>query len=128
MTKKRNRTLVYCLCIKCNGKLVDPRTRNSHRIQPDTDFRSQRDDNEMDDNEMDDNEMDDYEINDNEMERDSLPEITDPLPEVIYSFLTKKLPIHESEKFQSVKKGKLSDRVLENLLLNDDTDHSEDSE
>ena len=34
------------------------------------------------------------------------------------------MPINESEKSQFVKKGKISDRVLENLLL-DDTDDSD---
>ena len=33
--------------------------------------------------------------------------------------------MHELVKFQSVKKGKISNRVLENLLLDDDNDHSE---
>src|SRR5438046_5791295 len=48
--------------------------------------------NEMDDNEMDDNEMNDNEIDDNEMEY--------PL----HIFLTKKLPINKSAKYQKVKK------------------------
>src|SRR5918911_1612087 len=102
------RTKVHCFCIKCNGALVDPRTRNKHReyyqgAGSSADFRS-----EMEcDKEIDDKEMErDNEIDDNEMEHDLLPEITDPLPEVIYSFLTKKLPMHESENFQRVKKGK----------------------
>src|SRR2546421_10147987 len=61
---------------------------------------NEMDDNEMDDNEMDDNEMDDNEIDDNEMEY--------PL----HIFLTKKLPINKSAKYQKVKKGRISDRVL----------------
>ena len=48
------------------------------------------------------------------------------LPKRNYNFLTKKLgPMHKSVKFRSVKKGKISNRVLENLLLDDDNDHSE---
>ena len=66
--------------------------------------------NKMDDNEMDDNEMDDNEIDDNEMEY--------PL----HIFLTKKLPINKSAKYQKVKKGRISDRVLEHLLSDDDND------
>ena len=130
------RTKVHCFCIKCNGALVDPRMRNKHReyfqrAGSSADFRSEMENvNEMDDNEMEGNEMGDNEIDDNEMEYDPLPEITNPLPEVIYSFLTKKIPIHESENFQRVKKGKISERVLENLLLDDDDQnrHPEDSE
>lgn len=75
----------------------------------------------------------DNEKDDNEMEYEPLPEITDPLPEIIdkrnYSFLTKKLPMHESAR---LKKGKISDQVLENLSLDDDNDdqnrHTEDSD
>src|SRR5204862_4473814 len=68
-------------------------------------------DDEMDDdNEMDDNEMDDNEMDDNEMEY--------PL----HIFLTKKLPINKSAKYQKVKKGRISDRVLEHLLSDDDND------
>ena len=45
-----------------------------------------------------------------------------------YNFLTKKLPINESEKSQIIKKGKISDRVLENLLLDvDDNDKDSDN-
>ncbi|MBV8802715.1 MAG: hypothetical protein JO131_07115 [Gammaproteobacteria bacterium] len=44
------------------------------------------------------------------------PEVIEPLSERTYSFLTKKVPIHESEKYQKIKKGKISDLVLENLL------------
>jgi hypothetical protein len=125
------RTKVHCFCRKCKGTLVDPRTRNKHRLLygdagPSADFRSEREyDNQGDNIEMDDIEMDNNETDFNEMECDPLPEITDPLPEIIYSFLTKKLPMHESEKFQRVKKGKISEQVFENLLLDG---HSEDSE
>src|SRR5579859_4251612 len=69
------------------------------------------------------------------------PEVAEPLFEKTHSFLTKKVPIHESEKYQKVKKGKISDLVLENLLPNnkrnknndrdkgfDDSDGDKDSE
>ena len=135
---KRTRTKVQCFCIKCNGTLVDPRTKKSHMSRriinyqeagpswlPDEmddiemddngtddemDDDNEMDGNEMDDNEMDDNEMDDNEIDDNEMEY--------PL----HIFLTKKLPINKSAKYQKVKKGRISDRVLEHLLSDDDND------
>src|SRR5947199_7749218 len=68
------------------------------------------DDNEMDCNKMDNNEMDDNEMDDNEMEY--------PL----HIFLTKKLPINKSAKYQKVKKGRISDRILEHLLSDDDND------
>src|SRR2546423_14965714 len=74
--------------------------------------------------------MDFNEIDDNAMEHDP------PVTERAYNFLTKKLPINESEKSLIIKKGKISDRVLENLLLDgdendkvsDDRDPDEDSE
>src|SRR3989442_8026458 len=88
---KRTRTKVQCFCIKCNGTLVDPRTKKSHMSRriinyqeaepswlPDEmddngtddemDDDNEMDGNEMDDNEMDDNEMDDNEMDDNEMD------------------------------------------------------------
>src|SRR5215213_4928062 len=89
---KRTRTKVQCFCIKCNGMLVDPRTKKSHmsrriinyqevgpfwlpdEMDDDNEMNGNKmddnemDDNEMNDNEMDDNEMDDNEIDDNEME------------------------------------------------------------
>src|ERR1044071_4373022 len=65
--------------------------------------------------------MDFNEIDDNAMEYDP------PVTERDYNFLTKKMPINESEKSQIIKKGKFSDRVLENLLLDAD-DNDKDSE
>src|SRR5256714_6289573 len=113
---KRTRTKVQCFCIKCNGTLVDLRTKKSHMSRriinyqeagpswlpdemDDIEMDDNRtddemdDDNEMDGNEMDDNEMDDNKMDDNEMEY--------PL----HIFLTKKLPINKSAKYQKVKKG-----------------------
>jgi len=137
----RTRTKVQCFCTKCNGALVDPRTKKGHmskrinyqEAEP-SELPDEMDDVEMDDIvEADDNEMGinyqeagpsglidvyDNETGDNAMEYD-------PLPERNYIFLTKRLPINESEKSQFVKKGKISDRVLDNLL----SDHSsEDSD
>src|ERR1700722_70958 len=132
----RIRTKIFCFCKKCNGKLVDPRTKNAHASKYTsyaennfgTIFQEAGPSNAK--------------PSDNVMEYDPLPEITDPLPEVIeplsernYFFLTEKIPIHESAKVQIAKKGKISDLVLENLLpgnkrdKNDDQDKdSEDSE
>src|SRR5437667_5647310 len=135
---KRTRTKVQCFCIKCNGTLVNSRTKKSHMSRriinyqetgpswltdemddikmddngtdDEMDDDNEIDGNEMDDNKMDDNEMDDNEMDDNEMEY--------PL----HIFLTKKLPINKSAKYQKVKKGRISDRVLEHLLSNDDND------
>src|SRR5881398_3281977 len=102
---KRTRTKVQCFCIKCNGTLVDPRTKKSHMSRRIINYQEaglswlpdEMDDIEMDDNGTDDNEMDDNEIEDNEMEY--------PL----HIFLTKKLPINKSAKYQKVKKGRISD-------------------
>ncbi len=112
----RTRTKVQCFCTKCNGALVDPRTKKGHmskRINY-----QEAEPSELPD-EMDDVEMDDNETGDNAMEYDLLPERN-------YIFLTKRLPINESEKSQFVKKGKISDRVLDNLLSDDHS--SEDSD
>src|SRR6185437_7674316 len=71
--------------------------------------------------EIDDIEMDFNEIDDNAMELDP------PVTERDYNFLTKKLPINESEKSLIIKKGKISDRIIENLLLDAD-DNDKDSD
>jgi hypothetical protein len=83
-----------------------------------------------DDNVM---EYDPLHADDNVMEYNPLPEITDQLPEVIepfsernYVFLTKKMPIHEPANFPMVKKGKISDHVLGNLMPNNQDKDSED--
>ena len=112
---KRVRTKVYCYCKKCNGSLVDPRTKKRHTSKS-INYEEPRPSDEIDDIEMDFNEIDD-----NAMEYDP------PVTERDYNFLTKKMPINESEKSQIIKKGKFSDRVLENLLLDAD-DNDKDSE
>ena len=107
---KRTRTKVQCFCIKCNGTLVDPRTKKSHMSRriinyqetgpswlPDEMNDIEMDDNGTDDEMDDDNEMDGNEMNDNEMDDN---EMEYPL----HIFLTKKLPINKSAKYQKVKK------------------------
>lgn len=142
MPKSKNtRTKIFCYCRECNGKLVDPRTKARHMsrirdIPIAGSFTAEMEiDNETGSNDdMSNNdyvEFDDDETgynDDNEM-LDPLPEIDDLLPEP-YLFLTKRLPIRESTEFQNVKKGKISDRVLEKFPLDDNVDHSdsEDSE
>ena len=121
----RTRTKVYCYCKICNGKLVDPRTKKSHELK----YNNSNTNNNSSNNYQ--------ESGNNLMECEPVPEvnvplsnITDQSPEVIepvsertYTFLTKKLPIHESEKYQ------ISDFVLENLLPNnEDNDGDGDSE
>src|ERR1700722_11132322 len=125
----RIRTKIFCFCKKCNGKLVDPRTKNAHASKYTsyaennfgTIFQEAGPSNAK--------------PSDNVMEYDPLPEITDPLPEVIeplsernYFFLTEKIPIHESVKVQIAKKGKISDLVLENLLPGNKRDKNDDQD
>src|SRR5436305_14277620 len=87
---KRTRTKVQCFCIKCNGTLVDPRTKKSHmsrriinyqEVRPswlpdemdNIEMNDNRTDNEMDDdNEIDSNKMDDNEMDDNEMDSNKM--------------------------------------------------------
>jgi hypothetical protein len=129
--KTRTRTKVHCFCNKCNGALVDPRTRSKHTLRSINSNEAGPsgllpDDDEMGDNEMEINYQEADEMDDNAMEYEPLPEllseITGPLPERNYIFLTKKMLINESENSQLVKKGKISDRVLENLILDDADD------
>ena len=134
----RTRTKVQCFCNKCNSALVDLRTKKRHmskriNYQEARPFRlpDEMDDIEMDDNEIKINyqevglfrlpdEMGDIEMNDDETDDNAMEY---PL----HIFLTKKLPINESAKSQFVKKGKISDRVLENLL-SDDSDDVDDAD
>lgn len=150
----RTRTKVHCFCRKCNGKLVDPRMKNTHIMKSAGNYSGNNncqkagpsitepsdanDDNIMEYNQLhaDDDNVMGYDLlyaDDNVMEYNLLPEITDPLPEVIepfsernYVFLTKKMPIHEPANFQMVKKGKISDHVLGNLMLDNQDKDSED--
>ena len=140
---KRMRTKVKYFCIKCNSMLVDLRTKKSHMSRRIINYQEagpswlpdemddiemddngtddeMDDDNEMDGNEMDDNEMDDNEMDDNEMDDNEIDDNEMEYP--LHIFLTKKLPINKSAKYQKVKKGRISDRVLEHLLSDDDND------
>src|SRR6185436_9825539 len=112
---KRVKTKVFYYCKKCNGSLVDSRMKKRH-ISKRINYEEPRPSDEIDDIEMDFNKIDD-----NTMEYDLL------VTERDYNFLTKKLPINESEKSQIIKKGKFFDRVLENLLLDTD-DNDKDFE
>ena len=51
-----------------------------------------------------------------------------PLSGSNYFFLTKKLFIHKLEKFQNIKKGQISDLVLDNLFNNENNGDSKDYE
>ena len=112
MSHLRNRTKVYCFCKKCNGCLVDPRTKKNHTsayninsqgagssaIKPHEEV---NDDEDMDLNiYQEDDTFGDYD----EIEHDLLPEpssepssepLPEPLPEPLSEriFLTKKLSI-----------------------------------
>jgi len=115
--KTRTRTKVHCFCNKCNGALVDPRTKSKHTLRninyKEAGLFELPDDDEMGDNEMEINFQEADEMDDNAMEYELLPElfseIPGPLPERNYIFLTKKMSINESENSQPVKKGKFSD-------------------
>jgi hypothetical protein len=103
---------------------VDPRTKKSHELKYNKSYTN---------NNYGNNYLEAEEGN-NLMEYEPVPEINIPLsnitgqtPEVIeplsertYSFLTKKVPTHESEKYQKIKKGNISDLVLGNLLPNNE--------
>src|SRR5207249_10245045 len=101
------------------SSLVDQRTKKRH-ISKRINYEESRPSDEIDDIEIDFNEIDDNAI-----------EYDPPVTERDYNFLTKKLPINKSEKSQIIKKGKISDQILENLLLDandNDRDPDEDSE
>jgi hypothetical protein len=132
----RTRTKVLCFCKKCNGKPVDPRTRDTHKLkfsssaeEPSNTWTSNPESSNSGPSNTVDND-------------DPLPKIIDPIdpsPMIIddvieplplernHSFLTKKRPIHESEKSYA-KKGKISDQILENLLSDDEGDFDDGDE
>ena len=136
---KRIRTKVFCYCKKCNGALVDPRTKLKHTSKYQSSiagpsravaepsgaepFGINQSDAEPSDAEPSDVEPSDAEpsdaesdINYDEMEWDPI----ERLSERNNIFLTKKLP-HESAK----RKGKISALVLENIL-DDESDKNDD--
>ena len=126
----RTRTKVYCYCKICNGKLVDPRTKKNHELKYNNSYANNNSGNNYQETEK---------AGNNLMEYEPLPEVNVPLsnitgqsPEVIeplsernYSFLTKKVPIHESEK---IKRGKVSDLVLENILPNSERNKNDNQD
>jgi len=142
------RTKVHCFCQKCSGKLVDPRTRDRHRLKykyannyqevgpsnvepsyANDDYNYQQEAGPSDVEPSDVEPSTSYDISN----YDSLPVITDSLPETIeplfeknFSFLTKRMPIYESAKSQKIRKGKISDRVLVNLSSGDEIDEDDD--
>jgi hypothetical protein len=118
--KSRTRTKVHCFCDKCNGALVDPRTKSKHMLR-NVNYNEAGPSGppEMGDNETEINYQEVDEMDDNAMEYEPLSELlTDIPPERNYIFLTKKMPINKSEDSRLVK-GKFSNRVLENLISDD---------
>ena len=126
---KRIRTKVFCYCKKCNGALVDPRTKLKHTSKYQSSiaglFRAVAELSgaepfgvNQSDAEPSDAEPSDAEpvINYDEMEWDPI----ERLSEKNNIFLTKKLP-YESAK----RKGKISALVLENIL-DDESDKNDD--
>lgn len=137
------RTKVHCYCKKCGGKLVDPRTRDSHRLKhkyadnyqetgPSNAEPSYANKNYNYQQEAEPSNIGlslPHAIGNNDSlpgNTDSLPEIIEPLFENNFSFLIKKMSIHESAKSQNIKKGKISNQALVNLLSNDDMDEDDD--
>jgi len=116
----RTRTKVYCYCKICNGKLVDPRTKKSHELKYNKSYTNNNYGNNYQEPEEGNNLMEYEPVPEINIPLSNFtgqsPEVIEPLSERTYSFLTKKVPIHESEKYQKIKKGKISDLVLENLL------------
>src|ERR1044071_9161751 len=106
---KRIRTKVFCYCKKCNGALVDPRTKLKHTSK----YQSSIADPSSADAELSDAKP---AINYDEMEWDPI----ERLSERNNIFLTKKLS-YESAK----RKGKISALVLENIL-DDESDKNDD--
>ena len=128
----RTRTKVHCFCDKCNGSLVDPRTKTKHASRTNI-FNDYHQEAGPSNTRLSD--AVETEIDDNEMEYEPLPAITDPLPEIMEPlsernclYLTRKLPIYESAKVSKVKKGKISELVLKNLLSDDSDDENSDDD
>ena len=125
----RTRTFKICYCKKCDGrKLVDPRTKEEHEskyVRINFDINNYQEAGPSDTGPSDTvpdtrPSADAFDNNfDVEMEYEPLPMITDPSSERNYCYLTKKLPVHKSAK---VKKGKIPDLVLDNILSDNDSD------
>lgn len=135
----RTRPKVHCFCKKCNGKLVDPRTKDKHELKYNDSYVNNIFNNNYQEAGPSNIKPSDAVV-DNVMEWDPLSEINDPLPNITdklteaieplskrdYFFLTKKIPTHESAKYQMIKKGKISDLVLENLLLGNERNRNDE--
>ncbi|GES89190.1 hypothetical protein GLOIN_2v1788017 [Rhizophagus clarus] len=154
----RTRTKVHCFCKECNSKLVNQRTKLKHELKyklksnVNNNFSNnyQEDSSNVISSDALDKDVMEYdpilEINDTssditeqlsedieQMSEDikQLSEDIEPLLTRNYFFLTKKIPIHELAKYQTIKKGKISDLILKNLLLDNvrnENDQDEDSE
>ena len=134
----RNRIKVYCYCKICNGKLVDPRTKKNHELKYNNSYTNSSGNNYQEVEEAGNNLMECKPVPEINVPLSDIiplsnitgqaPEVAEPLFEKTYSFLTKKVPIHESEKSQKTKKGKISDLVLENLLPNNERNKNDDQD
>ena len=123
----RTRTKVHCYCRKCGGRLVDPRTRDQHKLK--YTYAINGPSNIEPSNAMNNFVNDDYQeagpsnIEPSYARPPYAVSNNGPLFEKNFSFLTKRMPIDESAKTQKVKKGNLPDQIL---LSDDDDDDFED--
>lgn len=127
----RTRTKVHCFCKECNGKLVDPRTKASHKLKYNKSYANNifSDDQEAGPSNVrpnvDDNYAMEYKlllemIPSNAKQSDAVDNKVmecEPLPD-----------IHELAKYKSLKKGKLSNLVLENLIPDNERDMNNDQD
>ncbi|GBB97839.1 hypothetical protein RclHR1_30880001, partial [Rhizophagus clarus] len=127
----RTRTKVHCFCKECNGKLVDLRTKASHKLKYNKSYANNifSDDQEAGPSNVrpnvDDNYAMEYEpllemILSNAKQSDAVDNKAmecEPLPD-----------IHELAKYKSLKKGKLSNLVLENLIPDNERDMNNDQD
>ena len=137
------RTKVHSFCQKCSGKLVNPRTRDRHRLKYKyvNNYQEVRPSNvelfytnnnynyQQEAGPSDVEPSTSYDISNYDsllVITDSLPEIIEPLFEKNFSLLTKRMLIHKLEKSQKLKKGKISDQVLVNLLSDDERNKGND--
>src|SRR5437763_202031 len=122
----RTRTFKICYCRKCDGcKLVDPRTKEKHeskyvRINFDINNYQEAEPSDTGPSDTVPDTRPSADANfDVEMKYKPLSIITDSSSERNYCYLTKKLPVYKSAK---VKKGKILDLVLDNILSDNDSD------
>src|SRR5205809_5318794 len=120
----RTRTFKICYCKKCEGrKLVDLRMKEEHEskyVRINFDINNYQEAGPSDTVPDTRPSADAFDNNfDVEMEYKLLLMITDPSSERNYCYLTKKLPVNKSAK---VKKGKIPDLVLDNILSDNDSD------